>query len=232
MKVVGKLQGTCLIRFAPEEVMPEAGGVQIPALSALLVSTYQLTQVETPFQIMPVGATQGLIPQLVFLNGQYTIDDQPISIKQLAFANNGISINAQDTNAADKITDHIFTLLNTNFKFRFDNNNLKRKYFSSLVMQLDRDFESSIPGLGKIQHIIQSALGRKNSEDVALKRLGFGLDSPPIMQVNLGNVDRIDFVIERRTGQPFSENRYFSSAALRTPDHIRALEEIETALSS
>jgi len=232
MKLVGKLQGSCLIRFAPEEIMPESAGVQIPALAALLVSTYQLTHAQSPFQIMPAGAAQGLIPQSVFVNGQYTIDDQPISIKQLAIANNGISVNAQDTDAADKITDHIFTLLNTNLKFRFDAGSLKRKYFSSLVVQFARDFESSIPGLSKIQQIIQSALGRKSPEEVALKRLAFGMDGPPIVQVNLGNIDSLDFVIERRSGQPYSENRYFSSAALKTPDHVRALEEIEATLSS
>jgi hypothetical protein len=229
MKLIGKLQGSCLIRFAPEEVMPEHGGIQIPALVSLLVSTYQLSQVETPFQIVTTGITQGLIPQLVFVNGQYLIGDQPISIKQVSIANNGISISAQDTESADTVVDHLFGLLTTNLKFRFDN--LKRKYFSTVVVQFERSIEDSIKGLSEIQNIIQTALGKNDRDDVALKRLGFGPDTPRMFaQVNMENIDKADFAIERRAGQPFSENRYFSGAVLRTPEHIATLELIEKSL--
>jgi hypothetical protein len=211
--------------------MPETGGIQIPAIESLLVSTYQLTAQEQMFEMSPLGPTRGLIPQMVFANGQYSIDGQPVAIRQILFGSNGISINAQDTDAANQITDHIFSLLNTNLKFRF--NGLKRKYLSSLVVHFERDFESLVRGLSEVQKVILEAVGKTRPEEMALKRLGFGPETPgTYITVSLENIDKIDFVIERRAGHPFSENRYFSAAPVQTADHIRALEQIEKILSA
>jgi hypothetical protein len=230
MKVVGKLGGSCLIRYTPEEILPESGGIQIPAVISLLASTYQLTSTAAPFQPFPfIG--EGLIPQMVFVNGQYSIEDRPISIKQLSIGHNGISVNSQDTEAADKIIDHIFSLLNTNLKFRF--NGLQRKYFSALVVQFDRDFESSIHRISELQAIIMDAVGKSDPTQMAFKRLAFGPESPgTFLNVDLDNIDKTDYLIERRAGQPFSENRYFSSAPLQTQKHIQTLEQIEKALAA
>jgi hypothetical protein len=41
-----------------------------------------------------------------------------------------------------------------------------------------------------------------------------------------------NFTIEKRTGSPFSENRYFCGAPLRTEQHLALLEEFETGVLS
>jgi hypothetical protein len=232
MRLVGKLQGVCLVRFTPEEIMPEQGGVQIPSLVALLTATYQVTQNQMPFDMLqPLGALPGLIPNLTFTNGQISLDEQTISIKHISLANNGITVSAQDTESANKIMDHVFSLLNTQLKFRFED--LRRRYFSSLVVQFEKDIEGSLKGIRGMQSIVQLALGKKTIDEIALKRLAFGPEGKgQYMQVTIDNIDELDFAIERRAGQPFSDNRYFSSAPLRTPEHLSSLEQIEKLLVS
>jgi hypothetical protein len=43
-------------------------------------------------------------------------------------------------------------------------------------------------------------------------------------------IENSDFAIERRGDEPYSENRYFCSAPVSTPKHIRILEMLEREL--
>jgi hypothetical protein len=38
------------------------------------------------------------------------------------------------------------------------------------------------------------------------------------------------FILERRAGIPFDKERYYSSAPIKTQDHITLLEEIERSI--
>ena len=80
--------------------------------------------------------------------------------------------------------------------------------------------------------LVRTALGKKETE-IALKRLAFGPQTKGVhLQVSLENIDELDFTIERRSGRSFEDNRYFSSAPLRTSDHLVCLEQIEKLLQA
>jgi hypothetical protein len=84
--------------------------------------------------------------------------------------------------------------------------------------------------------LIEDILNNEIQRDGApfkTKRLAFGYgditQSTPLQ--SLDEFKNVDFLIERRAGEPYSKNRYFSSAPLRTIDHVRVLEQIEKSIS-
>jgi hypothetical protein len=69
-------------------------------------------------------------------------------------------------------------------------------------------------------------------EPFKIKRLAFGSGDPaPPQSLDVDVAKTADFVLERRSGEPYSLNRYFTSAPMTTSAHIRLLEAIETAFS-
>lgn len=215
-----------MARYSPEEVIPLAG-IQAPSLVALISATYQAQLNQNPFAFQTPESTAGpiLIPALVFTNGQYALNNKVISVAQIAIVNNGITIISNNTDSSDEIMRHFFTLLNNQLGFRFSD--LERKYFSSVVVQFDKNIDDAIKQLADIREIVEKSLGKKPHE-LSLSRLAFGPETRvPIVAVNVETIDKFDFSIERRRGQPFSARRYFSSAALTTKDHLATLEKIE-----
>ena len=63
-----------------------------------------------------------------------------------------------------------------------------------------------------------------DSETVAPFSMTFDLDP-------LASARRIPFKLERRTGESFSENLYYSFGPLKTKDHLTVLKMIEESLS-
>jgi hypothetical protein len=224
MKITAKLSGSCMVKYSPEEVIPLEEGVQVPSLVQAITETFKVTQQDWPFDFPIPGG--GLIPHLIFTNGQFTNNNKQVSVKQIWLANNGITIQAQDTDEADIIADRLFSLL-SDLKFRFENPD--RKHFGIFIAQFEHTFES-LDKLAAIGNLINGALGRKQ---LVVKRLAFGSETARmITQVTVDTVDEIDFVIERRNNQPFSTNRYYCAAPLRFQDHCKILEEIEKILGS
>jgi len=50
------------------------------------------------------------------------------------------------------------------------------------------------------------------------------------LQPNIDQIERSDFLLERRAGASYQQNRYYSGAPMKTADHIRLLEIIEREL--
>jgi hypothetical protein len=52
----------------------------------------------------------------------------------------------------------------------------------------------------------------------------------PFVQFQMDDLPNADFAIERRAGEPYSSNRFFCTAPMRTEAHVRVLGLIETAM--
>jgi len=76
--------------------------------------------------------------------------------------------------------------------------------------------------------------------DIAQKLDSYGQHSPEFrisgirMHTDVSNffpLKPVDFSIERRSGAPYTSNLYFSSAPLKTADHMNVLNQLEILLS-
>jgi hypothetical protein len=226
MKLIGTLQGISAIRYLPEEILP-AKGVQQPALLALLRTTYRATPAPT---IMARPIQHADISAMTFTNGRLEDGDTSYAISQMVISGNGLMIVSKSTDDSDKIYEHLTSMLDKTFGFKFKTFEPTKQYISTIVVQLETEIERATSPLNSILELLRLAMGEKDG--FALKRLAFGSqhDGGPV--ITLDTLDKADFVLERRAGSPFAEKRYFSTAPLRTSEHIEVLGKIEEIIAT
>jgi hypothetical protein len=224
MKLVGTLQGVCIIKFSLEEVSP-LSGVQIPKVQSLIQTTYKAKPMAA---ITLKPPTAGEFQPVNFGGGQFTDGDNSYAVPQIMIAANGLMVTAQNTEVSGKIMDHLAGLLDSDLDFRLKDADVKRFYVSALVVKFERNFEDYIAPLRAIREIVQSAMGR--ADGVAVKRLSLGPSGDAGPFVTIDSIEVSDFIIERRAGSPFSDNRYFTIAPVTTESHLEMLQRIEDAI--
>jgi hypothetical protein len=101
------------------------------------------------------------------------------------------------------------------------------KFVSSVVVEFDAELDKALRAFGELQEGFTSANIRYESRDTRLKASRILLFADP---TKLPPQATFEFNIERRAGRPFSENRYFSSAALPTASHLDLLKTFECRL--
>jgi hypothetical protein len=104
----------------------------------------------------------------------------------------------------------------------------RRVYVSSLI------FRTEVPMLAV--HPMCAEIGRIASEQVE-RNYGRSLNYEPAgisiaFDQTLTKLGTAAFTVQRREGVPFSENKYFSSAPVKTDIHIELLQMWETAIKT
>jgi hypothetical protein len=169
---------------------------------------------------------------LTLQNGTATIGEKNILISRIDVLRDVSRIVVQTitTDEGDLVLDDISTVLEAVCGFRNLKDFATRQYVSNVIVRFERNVEDSIGVLGEIQKILtpalQAATGITNQEP-KLERIGFAFD-PTLIPASKEQLT--SFNLERRLQHPYSENRYFSGAPLRTGDHIRVLEQIGAIL--
>ena len=103
-----------------------------------------------------------------------------------------------------------------------------RKYDNAVVVEFEADIENRLDIFNELISSYNEMLASLYNEavSVSLYQIGFAFDP---LEVNLSV--STNFTVERRKGVPFSSNRYFCVAPLKTEMHIELLEKFERALS-
>jgi len=177
------------------------------------------------------------LTQYAFQGGKFIVDDEAHAIAQLVLEQNGDVITSTSTEVANAIMDDLAKFLDEKFKYKFHSTPQTRNFVSTIIVQFDERFEEKISALRAMIGMVNAARNSKE-DDFQLQRIAFGLGKRPqqpnlfIQQSQIDFVEAAEYALERRTGVPLSENRYFCSAPLSTADHIRTLEEIERIIAS
>jgi hypothetical protein len=222
MKVITSIQGSVIIRYSPDDAAPDVG-VLTRDLVAFLGTTYNFSAVPD----VPPGLL--LTPQpFTFQAGKISIDDTDTPINQLTLLVGALIITAKDTDVAERIGDEVISTIDRVFGFKLHSAEQRRYYQSNLSIETDIRIEV----FNRAESILNREIPRPQDKPFALKRLAFGAGDVvnPWMQVPLDDIQTSDFVLERRPGEPYERNRYFSSAPTRTRDHERILSLVERAL--
>ena len=181
---------------------------------------------------IPPNAPPQAFPILTFQQGRFINNEGTFPIHQLVIYQNGDLVSAANTEVAEVILDDYIVNLNTNYGYRYEGKPQKRYYLSTVVVEFEADIVEQVKVLRKIREILTHEI-RRDEASFNIKNLVFGTGDPVVGVISSPEIiERSDFTIERRGGEPYERNRFFSSAPVRTPDHVRILELIETSIRS
>ena len=143
--------------------------------------------------------------------------------------NDGIvAKSSSSTEDTDKFLENVISSSVTEFSLAFDPTMIRRKiYLSQLNVKLDKPLGSINPKLTAFAEKL-SAMCTTNivPTNFEVGGLAFWTDN------TFAITKTAPFLIERRVNAPFSENRFYTKAPLRTDQHIAMLSELETILAS
>jgi hypothetical protein len=216
--------GLAAARISPDDVFPKRGLVQRELID-FIGSMYS-------FAIrpeIPPGMLPQMVPVLTFQQGLFAGIDGGVPIQQLMVFQNGDAVVASETNIADLILDDYLGKLETGLGFRFKGKPMKRMHVNNMVVEFNSDIDNIIPTLSELSNILTKEISGDGLPFVT-KRLVFGFGDPVASALgSLEAIERADFLIEPRAGEPRERHRYFSSAPTRTQTHARILQMIEDA---
>jgi len=227
MKLIASIQGVAAVRVPGEEVYPASS----PPMQNIISGIRALFN----FAIAPPPESLGMGVPLAFQTGRITKDEQEFGIQHLIMLQDGDILASANTDFAEHGLNILIKYLDSEFGYTMESKSNTQYYYSTIIVEFDNEIGDLIPSFKKIQTIIGGEAKAEGSS-FELLRLSFskGLHRMPAPQVvsPLDGIEHADFVIERRASQPFSANRFFCTAPMRTGDHIRALEKIEKLLST
>jgi hypothetical protein len=223
MRVINSLQGVVALQYSQDDTMPERT-VLIRDLLSFVGNAYKFSTRPQP------PPTPVVDPIFSFQSGELILGDRKLAITSITLAVGGTIVAARDTDEADIILDDLVTKLDTELGYRIRDNVKRRDYQSNIVVQFDPSLEYQISALLRAEHILNQEIPRPNAP-FKTKRLAFGFSDPlrPMIMrpFSLDDIFNSDFVIERRVGEPYEDNRYLCAAPLRTSEHARVLELVE-----
>jgi hypothetical protein len=226
MKLTLSLQGMAAVRVSADDVVPERGLLQRD-LVQFIGNMYNFAVIPN----IPPNISPQAFPILGFQQGRFVNEDGVFPIQQLVIFQNGDAVTAANTDIAEIILNDYINRLDEEFGYRYRDKYQKRYYVSNIIVELEHGIGEQIPVLCRIGELLTKEIPRENMP-FDTKGLVFGYGDP-IAAANLSSMElfeKADFTIERRAGEPYERNRYFSSAPVRTSDHVRILELIEEVI--
>lgn len=160
---------------------------------------------------------------IVFMNGSFAAEaGGRYTIVKATIFNDGLVVDsARSSTFCDAFLEDVLTFLSQQFGLTYNAGMIhSRLYVSELIVRMDRSistiFERIAPVIAK--------LNRFNGNDFQAAGFGFSRDPEGT------RVRPAPFSFEREVGKPFSQNRYYSGAPLRTEQHEEILRDLEGLL--
>jgi hypothetical protein len=205
--------------FPLEEFAPASGSNSI-SIVAEIATRYGFTQIPT-ITTRDSMAKNGL----PFGMGRFKQGDAVFAVTDFVVYNDGIVAVAEKTEWAEAFLADVFEWVKTQFGFRDINSGIRKLYGSTLIVDFERPLSRLFGGYTKIAELISARMITivPQPQNMQFSRLDFDVDKTMVG----GHVALPKFVLERRGGVPFSQERYFSVAPMHTSDHIDVLTEIE-----
>jgi hypothetical protein len=160
---------------------------------------------------------------LVFKEGWYVLDNNPISIKLLEAYSDGVHIKVDSsTDDADFIFSEARAVL-LELGAKPVDKPLLKYHVSTIVADFDTNVSKFLKSAELVVKLVSESL--ELPADVGLRGLFFGADAsgPPVLY----NSNPSLFRLETRSDTLIHENRYFSVANMTTEKHTRLLAAID-----
>lgn len=218
-----KLASVVLARFIAiislEEMNP-VGRIFYPDLANGLVEQFRFQKVPKESWELSLAGTSGV----EFEHGK--VGD--IVIQKLSIFRSGLVLDtASSTSDSKSALREILAWGVEKFAINYKPEMVKRtSYYSQVVVYLDTSLDSLNSVLSLLCKRVSELVSAQFGQPILYETYGISLSlDPTTTKLAPGG-----FSVEKRAEIPFSENKYFSGAPLQTEDHLKLLEEFETAL--
>jgi hypothetical protein len=206
--------------FPLEEFTPAAGadGRAILAAIAARYGFTRLPNITTREDIAKNGLPFGV--------GQFEIDGgRRVNIADFIVYNDGIVAVAEKTEWAEKFLEDVVQWVKSEFGFRDFSSGIRKLYASTLIVDFETPLSRLLRGYELISDLISShaIFIMPNPKPLQFSRLDFEVDKTELE----GQLALPKFILERRSGVLFSQERYYAVAPMHTASHIEVLTEIE-----
>jgi hypothetical protein len=228
MKIVSFDSARVTWLFPLEEFLPAAG----------LNSVSVIDEIATRygFTIVPKITTREDMSKngLHFGMGRSEHNTLPFLVTDFIIYNDGLVAVAEKTGLAEAFLDELFLWTKNDFGFREITSGIRKLYASTIIVDFESPISALISGYERIAKIVTANTTSIMIETPLLQfsRIDFEADKRELKD---GQVALPKFILERRAGVGFSQERFFSVAPMHTNNHLNVLSEIErmaTALSA
>jgi len=210
--------------FQLEEVLPlKRSSIN---LYELIAERYSFSQSPSPSTTTPEQMARD---GLTFALGKFLFENNVVPITEFKVFNDGMVATASTSDVSDAFLIDLTQWLQSQHGFRDFSSPVRELCLSEVTVEFERPLSRLIAAYEAISTALSMNIGPLfgTSEAVQLARMDFGLD-PSSPNVKVAGPR---FVLERRSGVSFDQERYFSSAPLSTENHISLLRLIEQHLS-
>lgn len=225
MKILSTEMGRVVQFFAPEEVRPTKG-LYLPELVRLVGDRYGLAVLPVVADILKPGGTA------IFRQGRLVSGDRTINITELVVHNDAIVVTTElNTSDADFVLQDVWAWAKQALGLREPTTKRLKFYESHLAVEFSAPIDDALVMFENVRKELHGALREIYNQDlpVNFNRITFSVD--PIVQVEAQlQLVRTELWIERKTGAPYSQHRYFSACGLPTNIHAHLLEQFEVAI--
>jgi hypothetical protein len=219
MKPVAVIMARTVLLF--DFVVFNQKGLNLWPLYEWVAKKYQFAS--SPKNVLDVSSDKALS----FQAGSFVNSKGENILVTFAIYSNGLTVDvSSSTDDSDEFLQELTAAISKEFGFTVPSN-AGRAYVSQLDVEMQFSLEAVNPRLAKLANMLGSIV-----KPIDGKRREFDFGA-----LNLWNEDMnvatspAYFRFERKIGLPFSSNRYFSQAALKTDEHLQFLESFESAFS-
>jgi hypothetical protein len=177
------------------------------------------------FQVYPTKveeANENDPKGIVFMNGSFASGSARHTVVKATIFGDGIVVDsALSTDFTEAFLTDALTFLSVQFGLTYRPDMVHTKiYTSELIVRTDKDMNRLFAPLATIKEQLNSLTGHQ------FEPVGFTLN----IDTQATTARPAAFRFEREVGKPFSQNRYYSAAPLRTNQHEDLLREMEVLL--
>lgn len=224
MKILSTEMGRVIQFFFPEEIRPTKG-IYVPELVRLVGERYGFAVLPIVAEMIKPGATAN------FRQGRLVSADRTINILELGIHNDAIAVTTDlNTNDADFVLQDVWAWAKHALGLREPTTQRLKLYESHFVVEFGSSIDDALTIFENVRAELHGALRNVYNQElpVNFNRITFSVD--PIIQVEAQlQLVRTELWIERKTGTPYTQNRYFSACGLPTNIHAQLLERFEAA---
>jgi hypothetical protein len=228
MKVITELIGRVILLVPIEEVYPKEGVHILDAIKFIADKYEFATRTESLDEIREKGAR--------FQIGRFLMEGREEVITDFSVPEGALVVSARNTDIAEAFLHDAIKSLAEHYDFRTEPIVGKTIYvLSEMTVQFEDVFDQAIRNFDALSRDLNETFVQhygvqepQRQFKYRVSRLDFDFDKhfapQPWSSV-------APFIMERKTNQPFSQNRYFCRAPFRTREHVRLLEKIEQTFS-
>lgn len=196
----------------------KSGTPYIPDLLHAIADRYS-------FQKFPVSFEEIASETRIFQMGKWN----NLQIDELGIYNDGVIAAApSSTDVTNGIVDDLFNFVIGEYDFEITSRREFRHYESAIVIELPKNITNRFLGMYELSRNLTDFQVSYDLPDYKFEtaRLGSFVDAT----LHTGRIP-LGFSLERRAGESFKDNRWYSSAPLKTEDHLTLLDNLEQSLS-